>query len=272
MQFRKKALAKQQSSEELDIPVRLARPQGRLVLLATAAVVAAACFWAVTGTVSSKLSAAGILIHAEGSYTLQSPVAGQVVAVSANVGDTLAGGAPLLSVSTGTGSGQKVQTVRTVAAGRLTTLVAKLGTVVQAGSELATVERVTSPSEPLVAVLYVSAGSAATIPAGAAVDLTVQSVPAQQYGVLRGHVLAVGRVPETQQQISDYLGSGPLAQAFSAQGEPVAVVVQLERSGSTRSGYAWSSTQGPPYPVESTTLVGSAVHLGTQHPIDWLLP
>lgn len=272
MQFRQKALAKQQSPEQLDVPVRLARPQGGLVLVVTAVAVAAALFWALTGTVSSTVSAPGILVHAEGDYTLQSPVSGQVVAVFAAAGDTLAAGAPLLSVSTGAGTGQKVQTVRTLSAGRVTTLPAALGTIVETGSELATIERISSPDEPLVVVLYAAAGSASAIPAGAAVDITVQSVPAQQYGVLRGRVQAVGQVPETDQQIAGFLGSSDLAQEFTAQGEPVAVVVQLQQSGRTRSGYTWSSAQGPPYPIASTTLVSAAVRLGGQHPIDWLLP
>lgn len=272
MQFRQQALAKQQSPEDLDVPAHLARPQGRLVLLVTAAVVAAACVWAVTGTVSSTVSAPGILFHAEGSYTLQSPVAGQVVAVYANAGDTLAAGAPLLAVRGGAGANQKPQIVRTVSAGRLTALSAPLGSVVETGSELATVERFSSPDEPLVAVLYASASGASSIPVGAAVDLTVQSVPVQQYGVLRGHVLEVGHSPETEQQIAGFLGSGRLAQAFSGQGAPVAVVVRLDRSGDTRSGYVWSTLQGAPYPLQSTQLVSAAVRLPGQHPIDWILP
>ncbi|RAG87540.1 hypothetical protein DN069_00665 [Streptacidiphilus pinicola] len=279
MQFRQQALAKQQSPEDLDVPAHLARPQGRLVLLVTAAVVAAACFWAVTGTVSSKVSAPGILFHAEGSYTLQSPVAGQVVAVYAQPGDTVAANAPLLgvrtsaSVSTGTGTAApKTQLVRAVSAGRLSTFTAALGSVVTVGSQLATVERINSADEPLVAVLYAAPNNAESIPVGAEVDLTVQSVPVSQYGLLRGHVVSIGHSPEAAQQIADFLGSAQLGQAFSTQGEPVPVVVQLERSSGTKSGYAWSSQQGPPYALQSTQLLSAAVHLAGQHPIDWILP
>lgn len=89
MQFRQKALSKLQSPEELDLPVRFARPQGRLVLAVTVVVMAAATFWALTGTVSAKLSAPGVLTHAEGAYVLQSPVAGQVTAVLAEEGALL---------------------------------------------------------------------------------------------------------------------------------------------------------------------------------------
>ncbi len=81
MQFRQQALAKLQSPEELDLPVRFARPQGWLVLAVTVVAMAAASVWAVTGSVTSTVTAPAVLTHGQGSYVLQSPVAGQVTAV-----------------------------------------------------------------------------------------------------------------------------------------------------------------------------------------------
>ncbi|QLE74557.1 HlyD family efflux transporter periplasmic adaptor subunit [Streptomyces rectiverticillatus] len=268
MQFRQQALSKLQSPEELDLPVRFARPQGRLVLAVTVAAVAAAAFWAFTGTVSSRVSAPGVLTRAEGSYLLQSPYAGQVTGVLAREGQLLAPGAPLLHISTDRGE----RTVRVVAGGRVTTLVAKTGAVVTTGADVATVEKVTNPDEPLVAMLYVPGGSGGAIPVGALVDLSVQSVPREKFGVLRGRVQAVGRAPQTPAQIGGFLGDGRLAAQFTRQGNPVAVLVRLERSPAARSGYRWSSSDGPPYAVDSTTPVTGAVHLADQRPVDWLLP
>ncbi|MEU5421571.1 HlyD family efflux transporter periplasmic adaptor subunit [Streptomyces sp. NPDC001407] len=267
MQFRQKALSKLQSPEELDLPVRFARPQGRLVLAVTIVVMAVAGIWAFTGSVASKLGAPGILIHAEGSYTLQSPFAGQVTGVLAKEGQSLSPGAPLLEVSTDRGT----RAVRAVAGGRVTTLVARTGSVVTTGADVAVVERVTNPDEPLVAMVYVPGGNGAAIPVGAQVDLSVPSVP-RQFGVLRGRVTAVGRTPQTPAQLAGFLGDSRLAAQFSRQGNPVAVLVRLERSPDTRSGYRWSSTDGPPYPLDSTTPVTAAVHLSAQRPVDWLLP
>ncbi|MCX5157079.1 HlyD family efflux transporter periplasmic adaptor subunit [Streptomyces sp. NBC_00291] len=267
MQFRQKALSKLQSPEELDLPVRFARPQGRLVLVVTVIVMAAASFWAFTGTVSSKLSAPGILTHAEGSYVLQTPVAGQVTAVLAEEGRLLTAGAPLLNVRTAQGD----RPVRVVTGGRLATLVAKVGSVVSTGADVATVERVKDPQDPLVAVLYVPGAGASTIPVGATVDLTVQSVPKEQFGTLRGRVKAVGRTPQTTAQIGGFLGDGGLAEQFTRDGNPVAVLVQLDPSTSTGTGYRWSG-DGPPDEVPSRTPVSGAVHLAVQRPVDWLLP
>lgn len=268
MQFRQKAFSKLQSPEELDLPVRFARPQGCLVLLVTLLVIAGAGFWAVTGKVSAKQNAPGVLTHAQGSYVLQSPVAGQVTQVLAKEGEMLRPGAPLLKIRTGHG----YRAVRTVAAGRVTTLTAKIGSVVTTGKDVATVERVSRSDEPLVAMLYVPGSNGSTVPVGASVDLTVQSAPTQRYGVLRGRVKAVGRAHQTRQQISGFLGNDQLGAQFSKQGQPVAVMVQLDRSAATKSGYAWSSAQGPPYRISSMTMTTGAIHMPAQRPIDWLLP
>ncbi|WP_406345579.1 hypothetical protein [Streptomyces sp. NBC_00648] len=268
MQFRQQALSKLQSPEELDLPVRFARPQGRLVLAVTVAVMAAACFWAVTGSVSSTLSAPGILTHAQGSYVLQSPVAGQVTGVLAKEGEALAAGAPLLKVRTEHGD----RVVRAIAAGRLTTLRAAIGAVVATGADVASVERTGGADDPLMAMLYVPGGGGASVPVGAPVDLTVQSVPSGQYGVLRGRVAAVGRGAQTRERIAAFLGDAQLGEQFSRQGRPVAVLVELDRSAATKSGYRWSSAQGPPYAVDSMTPATGSVHLADQRPLDWLLP
>ncbi len=268
MQFRQQALSKLRSPEELDLPVRFARPQGLLVLSVTLVVMVAAAFWAVTGSVSSSLTAPGVLTHGQGSYILQSPVSGQVTAVLADEGERVAANAPLVKVRTDKG----IAVIRSIAAGRLTAMAATLGSVVTTGADVAAVERVARADDPLLATVYVPADRGATVPVGASVDLTVQSVPTQQYGVLRGTVKAVGRTAQTRQRITGYLGSSQLGEQFSQDGQPVAVLVRLDASRATESGYTWSSSDGPPYEIESMTLASAAVHLSEQHPIDWLLP
>ncbi|MFK0290214.1 HlyD family efflux transporter periplasmic adaptor subunit [Streptomyces sp. NPDC090442] len=267
MQFRQQALSKLQSPEELDLPVRFARPQGWLVLTVTVLVMIAATVWAVTGTVTATLGAPGILTHGHGSYVLQSPVAGQVTTVLAEEGKQVASGAPLVRIRTAQGT---TTVVRALAAGRLTSLDASIGAVVTTGADLASVERTNGAQDPLTATLYVPAESAATLPVGAPVDLTVASVPTQRYGVLRGHVAAVGRAAQPRQRIAAFLGSAQLAEQFSRDGQPVAVRVTLD-TARTASGYAWSTATGPPFGLDSMAQATAAVHLAAQHPIDWLL-
>nr|WP_202498745.1 HlyD family efflux transporter periplasmic adaptor subunit [Streptomyces sp. SID5469] len=257
-----------QSPEELDLPVRFARPQGWLVLSVTVVVMAAASVWAVTGSVASTVGAPAVLTHGEGSYVLQSPVAGQVTAVLAKEGERLPANSPVLKVRTDDGD----TLVRTVAAGRITALAATIGAIIQTGANVAAVEKVAHASDPLYATVYVPAENASSIPANAAVDLTVQSVPTQQYGVLHGHVKSVDRTVQTRQQIAAFLGDSQLGEQFTKKGRPVAVLVRLDRSSGTKSGYQWSSADGPPYTLASMTLATGSIRLADQRPVDWLLP
>ncbi|WP_267242449.1 HlyD family efflux transporter periplasmic adaptor subunit [Streptomyces sp. PR69] len=294
MQFRQKALAKLQSPEDTELPVRFARPQGWLVLTVTVAAMTAALLWAMYGSVSSTVKVPGILTYGQGSYVLQSPVAGQITEVLAEEGERLPAGAPLLTVrtdgsrapasdnddgegdgtgtGTGTGAGHADRTVRTIAAGRLTSLVATIGAVVTTGANVAVVEVVDDADAPLRAMLYLPGGSGPPVSVGARVDLTVQSVPAQRYGVLRGRVASIGRTAQTQRQITAFLGDSQLGEEFSRQGRPVPVLVELERSDAGASGYVWSSDGAPPYALASMTPAVGSVHLAEQRPVDWLLP
>ncbi|WP_425827373.1 DUF2118 domain-containing protein [Streptomyces fractus] len=265
MQFRQQALSKLQSPEELDLPVRLARPQGLLVLAVTVVVMVAACVWAVTGSVTSTLKADGILTYAQGSYVLQTPVTGQVTGLYVKEGQRVRAGAPILKVQTSRGN----RAVRAIDAGRVTALVARIGSVVTTGSDVATVEKTGSVHDPLLAMLYVPATSAGNVDAGADVDLNVPQ--AQQYGVLRGKVQAVGRAAQTKRQVTDFIGDSSLAGGFTKGGARVPVLVKLTKAD-TKSGYAWSSDGGPPYPLTSMTLASGSVHLADQRPIDWLKP
>ncbi|MEV7736036.1 HlyD family efflux transporter periplasmic adaptor subunit [Streptomyces sp. NPDC088921] len=268
MQFRQQALAKLQSPEELDLPVRFARPQGWLVMSVTVVVMAAACVWAVTGSVASAVSAPAILTHGQGSYILQSPVAGQVTQVIAKEGSQLPADSPVLKVRTADGD----TLVRTVAAGRLTALAATIGQIISTGANVAAVEKVAHASDPMYATVYVPAENAASIPEDAAVDLTVSSVPTQEYGVLRGHVKSVDRSAQSAQQIAAFLGDSQLGEQFTKDGRPVAVLVKLDKSKGTKSGYRWSSAEGPPFALTSMTVASGSIRLADQRPVDWLLP
>ncbi|CAL9602440.1 hypothetical protein SUDANB58_05466 [Streptomyces sp. enrichment culture] len=268
MQFRQQALAKLQSPEELDLPVRFARPQGWLVLSVTVVAMAAASVWAVTGSVASTVSAPAVLTHGQGSYILQSPVSGQVTAVLAEQGERLPAGAPVLKVRTPEGE----TVVRALDAGRVSALAATVGQIVRTGADVAAVEKVDRPEDPLYATVYVPAEKAAEVREGAAVDLTVQSVPSQEYGVLRGHVKSVDRSAQSAQQIGAFLGDGQLGEQFTKEGRPVAVTVRLDTSPATKSGYVWSTAGGPPYALTSMTQATGSIRLADQHPVDWLLP
>ncbi len=106
----------------------------------------------------------------------------------------------------------------------------------------------TTPTNRCVAMLYVPADSASTVPVGAAggphrpvgADPALRRPARPCDGRRPGRLRPGSRSPR-------FLGDEQLGEEFSQQGRPVAVLVRLDPSAATKSGYRWSSAQGPPF-------------------------
>jgi hypothetical protein len=85
-------------------------------------------------------------------------------------------------------------------------------------------------------------------------------------------VKSVDRSAQSSQQIAAFLGDSQLGEQFTKKGRPVAVLVELDKSSSTKSGYKWSSKDGPPFRLSSMTMASGSIRLTDQRPVDWLLP
>ena len=85
--FRKSALERLSSPEELDSLMRVISPKAWLALIALGGLVLTAMIWGVWGTIPTKVVGQGILVHPEGILEILSRGAGQVSAVYANPGD-----------------------------------------------------------------------------------------------------------------------------------------------------------------------------------------
>ena len=267
MEFRQKALARLEMPE-LDTPVGLTRPRSWLALVALALVVAAGIGWAYAGSVPRTVTGEGVLTRPRGGFRLQSTVAGQVAEVFVSRGDAVEPGTPVAAVT----QGGRSRVVAASADGRVSEVVAQPGQVVVVGSTLAVADRTTRADDPLVAVLYLSSGDAVDVRVGGTVELEVESAPAASFGVLRGRVRSVGRVPESARQIGAFLGDDELGARLSAAGPPVRVVVRLATAAGTPSGLAWSGGKGPPFAVASRMSVTGEIRLPAIRPIDWVMP
>ena len=196
MQFRQQALAKLQSPEELDLPVRFARPQGWLVLAVTVVVMAAASVWAVTGSVSSTLertrhphARAGQLRPAE--PRLRPGHRGARRGGRAGSPPN----APVLKVRTA--KGEHGRTHASPRAGSPPSPPRSAPSSPPARTSPPW-RRSPTPTTRWWRRCTCRPRTPPRSPSGAAVDLTVQSAPTQQYGVLRGRVKAVGRAAQTR--------------------------------------------------------------------------
>jgi hypothetical protein len=266
MRFREEALARSQTQEALDLPVKLTSPRGWIVLVTLAAVVLGGGTWAFGGSLPRAIDARGQLTSRQGIFAIKTVAAGQVVEVFVKRGSSVKKNAPVAVVT----DGRSRRLVRSPAKGRIFSLT-QVGEVVQVASTLAVAERVDAAANWLVAVLYLPATQGAGVAPGDTVDLTVDSAPVAVFGVLRGRVASVDQLVSSRTDVADFLGDAGLAQALAA-GPARRIVVELVASTQTASGYEWSTKAGPPFRLGSWTGVVGAIAQPPLRPAQWVFP
>jgi HlyD family secretion protein len=87
--FRKVALERLSSPEQIDMLMRVTSPKGWVALLALCGLVAAAIGWGIFGSIPTKVNGTCILIRPGGVRELVAPGGGRVVDISVDVGDSV---------------------------------------------------------------------------------------------------------------------------------------------------------------------------------------
>lgn len=270
MDFRRKALDSLRAPDDLDTPVRLARPQAWVALVVLAAVMSAGVIWCCFGVVPRTVTGTGILTHPLGVSALQGSYTGEVSDIFAQADSIVPAGTPVISIVS---PGGATQLVRSPFPGIVTNVLVSTGQYVTPGETLLDIERTDAPGDRLLARIYVPASQAIDLQPGDAVSMNVSSAPAQAFGVLRGTVTSVDAYPETRQQILEFLGGNELlGNQFLTNGDPIGVTVDLKVRAGTVSGFQWSTKTGPPFQLESQTVVSAQISLPGEKPITWVLP
>jgi biotin carboxyl carrier protein len=267
MEFRVKALARMRAPDEIDTPISLASPRGWIAVLVVAIIVAGAAVWAFAGRLPVTVSASGLLSHPQGISMLQSPVSGTVRDLRVGPGAEISAGQTVAEIQ----SGRQEQPVVSPFGGLVVEVAAAAGQFVGAGTTVLTVERTDGPNDQMVALLFVSAPAAAEIVPGMKADLSVSSAPSAAFGLLQGRVAAVSQYPLDAASLNNLLGGDPALSGYTSSGAPWLVTVDLTPRAGSPSGFAWTSTEGPPEPLHSLTSVTATVSLGSQSPVSFVL-
>ena len=286
--FRQAALERLSSPERLDELMEVTTPRSWLALLGLCGVLVAAAIWGVYGSVPTLVRGQGVLIREGSLQSVDAPVAGELRDLLVSPGDDVVREQVVARIY------QAVEDRTVVVAspyvGRVVDVRITRGNLVGAGTTLLNVEQ---PGRSLEAVLYLPPADGTRILPGMEVQLSPASVKKEEYGLLIGHVSAVGAFPATILGMRRVLGSEELAKALSDKAPPIEVHVELVRNPTTISGYQWTSTlstlasivvgllpgplvavlpgwatpQGPPLTLASGTLCAADVITEQQAPI-----
>ena len=262
--YRAGAVGHLSSPEQLDTEVRLVRPGGWVALGAVGLVLVAFIVWCFLGTVKTTFPAAGVLATQYGTVNSVSPDAGHVSEVFVAQGDEVSAGDPVATVATADGN----IAVEAAEDGTVVELLAYPSDAVEAGATIASIQ---PDDEDLRVYAFVPVDWSQPIKPGMPVQISVTTVPSEEYGLLLGTVSGVGTHPVTRAGVGALLNNDEITNIVVA-GVPVFQIEVSLTASDTPTGYAWTSGEGPPEPLTAGTLVNSTVITAVQAPITLLFP
>lgn len=265
--FRESAAEKLGSPDELDRLMHVTTPKGWLALIALATLVAAASVWGVFGSIPLEVGGQqAVLLHAGARHAVVSQVPGLVVDVMVAEGEDIKEGQAMAKVRL---SGGQVVDVQSLFDGTVDELAIGKGMVISLGQEVAIVEK---GNEPLQALALVPIDQAEQLKKGMLVHLSPSTANSDKYGFMKGTIASISAFPISREEAKELFLNESLVDTLYTKDNQLAVAVDLLPDVSTRSGYAWSSSDGPPFTISHGTLCTATFVLATERPINLVLP
>lgn len=154
--------------------------------------------------------------------------------------------------------------LRAPQAGEVLEIQVNPGDVVASGQAIATIDGRGSASDDgqgYEAVLFARPATGKRIARGMMVELVPTTAEREIYGHIEGEVVSTAVFPASRAAMVRVLQNERLADELAAEGAPIEVRVRLRRSEANRSGYIWSSSDGPAWPITQGTMLEANVVL-----------
>lgn len=267
--FRKAALDKLASPDQLDALMYVTSPRGWLAFGGLFLLLAMVIVWGLVGSLATEIKNSAILLPTGGVKQIVSLQQGQVTELFIQAGDVVAQNQPIAALSVA--NANEPQPIYSPFAGKILELKADVGSLMLQGDSLASLELVGEGIQEEV-IMYVSAAESRQIQPGMPVKLSPHGIPVNQYGYLMGEVISVGKFPLSNQGVLRTLGSEQFLDSLITTDHPIEVRVAILRDDTTPGGYLWSSSNGPDFTLSSGTLLEASLVIENQRPIELVLP
>ncbi|MEA5574370.1 NHLP bacteriocin system secretion protein [Calothrix sp. UHCC 0171] len=155
--------------------------------------------------------------------------------------------------------------------GRILEITAKAGQQLEPGAALGTISAQQS-TDKLVNVTFLPVSEGKKIKPGMTLQITPSTVKREEFGGIKAVVKQISPFPVTQQGAASLVGNPDILPNIINQGAHVAVFTELEQDTSTKSGYKWSSSQGPDQKITSGTTTSVRITTDEKRPIEFILP
>ncbi len=153
--------------------------------------------------------------------------------------------------------------------GRVLEKLVERGNLVSTKDRIITIETNESAMQ---AVLFIPAGDGKKVNVGMEVQISPSTVKPEEFGFMLGEVKSVSLFPSTPEGMQRVLRNDQLVKELSQRGSPIEVTADLLPNPNTRSGYKWSSPQGPPIGIFSGTLCTASIVVDRKRPVEYVIP
>ncbi len=199
--FRKSALEKLSSPEQLDRTIAVTPPASWLIIIGAAIIIAAFIIWSFTGSLIETVEFKGIIVNGHDSLTARSPIAGVLAECGVTVGETVESGGVIGVIRTRGGEEERIYSSQS---GAVTTVCAAPGDAVDKYDAVAKLSPDTEDGKVIIAFLPI--GSGKKIQTGMRAAVTPVLPDAKKYGRIEAEVVGVDDYVTSQADIEALIG------------------------------------------------------------------
>jgi len=266
--FRKSAMKKLSSPEQLDKLLKIVGIRGWVVLLSLMGLMVAVGIWAFVAEIPVQVSGKAILYDPMHWVSIRTKVPGRVTSIEIQPGSVVHKGDILATLESLKG-GEIPTKLIAPEDGVIEELNAAVGDQMDASEPIMWLRTSAAPRY-VFAFLPVSSGD--LVDAGMAAKVNLASVDSQKYGLLLGKVQNVFVYQASMNQPQLRAIPIEMRKYLVSEYPSVLVVVELEMDPSTVSGYKWTSPKGPPEPLSAGVFGEVKITIENRRPISYVIP
>jgi len=306
--FRKVSIDRLSSPEQLDRMITVTNSRSWFILIAVGCILIAVIIWSITGSLSTNISARGMLVKSGGIIDICASDEGLISDIRVLPGDYVKKGDIIARISqddlvdeiTGLADERMLLEKKNVdeekilvldkqieelkkklrsssvvisqEEGRVVEVKPGVGDMVAPGTVVISIVKEGEGVKDLIAVLYVPVEAGKRLAPGMKTRISPSTIQMEEFGYLLGRIVAISEYPVTVHTAAQKLGSNELATTYVGNTACLEVLVDLEANNETESGYQWSTPSGPPTKIDNGTVCNASVVTDTQRPIEMVIP
>ncbi|MDQ7822250.1 MAG: hypothetical protein RDV48_05590 [Candidatus Eremiobacteraeota bacterium] len=267
--YRKEALQKLTSPEQLDQCVTIVSSRGWLALAASGVLILFAILWLIFGRIPITISGEGMLLGMGEMKGIIAGLAGTIECLPVKQGDRVTRDQVLARVRRTDSSGGDAFEIKSPMTGILVSLPFDEGNFIRQEETFGTVQAETSEID---AVIFISMENGKLVTPGMDILISPSTVNRQDFGFIYGKVAGITEFPVTRAEVMRKVHNETLAEICLKGTPKIGIRAIPTRDASTVSGYKWSSGRGPAIKISNVTPCSATVILKTVTPLSLMLP